>query len=424
MLDMKMIRLRAKEVQEAAIRRKIPFDVKELIAADDWRRMQMAAAEKLREERNRFAAAISELLRGGRIREAEEKKKEAAALHDRLALAETGLRDAREEFDRLMRLVPNLISPDTPEGDNDRDNVELRTDGQPPQFEFAPKDHVELGRLLDLIDVDRGVKIGGSRQYVLKGNGALLHRAVQQLAVDLLLEQGFTLLELPAMTKEEAFVGTGFFPASRDQSFAVDGENLFLAGTAEVPLVSYYAGETLDLSQPLLLAAAGPCFRSEVGSAGRDVRGLYRVHQFAKVEQVVLCRADLTLAEELLVRITAHAERLLQLLELPYRVVAVCAGDLSAKNYKQFDIETWMPSRNAYGETHSASLLLDYQARRSNIRYWDENGRLAFAYTLNGTMAASPRILIPLLECHQREDGTVRIPKALRPYIRGLEELK
>jgi seryl-tRNA synthetase len=239
-----------------------------------------------------------------------------------------------------------------------------------------------------------------------------------------LLGKGYTLLDVPVMAKEEAFTGSGFFPSNRDQTYSVDATGLLLAGTAEVPLISYCAGETLDLCEPMLLAAISPCFRSEVGSAGRDVQGLYRVHQFSKVEQVVICRAEHELAEALLEQITGNAEELLQLLELPYRVVAVCSGDLSHKNYKQYDIETWMPSRSGYGETHSASLLLDFQARRSRIRYRDEDGRLRYAYTLNNTMAASPRILIPLIENHQRGDGSIHIPPALRPYMRGMAELR
>lgn len=194
-------------------------------------------------------------------------------------------------------------------------------------------------------------------------------------------------------------------------------------GTSEVPLINYYSDEILDLRKPLKLAASSTCFRSEVGSAGRDVNGLYRVHQFAKVEQVVICENDPALSEELLQEITANAEELLQLLELPYRVMAVCIGDMSQKTYKQYDIETWMPSRNSYGETHSSSNVHEFQARRSNLRFRDKDGRLAYCHTLNNTAVASPRILIPLLENHQQEDGSILIPEALRPYMQGLERL-
>lgn len=280
-----------------------------------------------------------------------------------------------------------------------------------------------MGRLHRLFDTQRGVKTGGARSYFLTGNGVLLHRAVQQLALDLLVRQGFQLLEVPVMIRAEALVNTGFFPLGRDQVYKVENEDKVLAGTSEVPLISYYAGEIVELTEPVKLAAASVCFRSEVGSAGRDVHGLYRVHQFAKVEQAVLCRADPEESERLLQAITANAEELLQLLELPYRVMAVCAGDMSQKTYKQYDIETWMPSREAYGETHSASNLHDFQARRANIRYRDQGGSLQFCHTLNNTMVATPRILIPLLENHQEEDGSIRIPAALRPYMGGITRL-
>ena len=275
----------------------------------------------------------------------------------------------------------------------------------------------------DLIDIPRGVKIGGTRSYVLKGAGLLLHRAVQQLALDLLLKHGFTPMEVPLMVREDALVNTGFFPTGRDQVYELEGENKWLVGTSEVPLVSYYADEIVDVQEPVKLAAVSTCFRSEVGSGGRDVRGLYRVHQFAKVEQVILCAPDAEESERMLQEITGHAEELLQLLELPYRVVAVCTGDMSQKTYKQYDIETWMPSRGAYGETHSSSNLHDFQARRSNIRCLDAEGKLVYCHTLNNTAVASPRILIPLLENHQQEDGSIRIPAALRPYMGGAESL-
>ncbi|MNZ56604.1 Serine--tRNA ligase [compost metagenome] len=251
----------------------------------------------------------------------------------------------------------------------------------------------------------------------------MLHRAVQQLAVDLLLRKGFTLLDVPLMVRTEAMLQTGYFPLGEDQTYQIAGEDKWLAGTSEVPLIAYYGNEIVDAHKPIKLAAASMCFRSEVGSAGRDVHGLYRVHQFAKVEQVILCEADPELSERLLQEITANAEELLQCLELPYRVMAVCTGDMSQKTYKQYDIETWMPSRQAYGETHSSSNLHDFQARRSNIRYRDGNGILRYCHTLNNTAVASPRILIPLLENHQEEDGTVRIPLALQPYLSGMQRL-
>jgi seryl-tRNA synthetase len=322
-----------------------------------------------------------------------------------------------------MMLVPNVVSPDTPAGRSDADNVEVRRVGEPRMAESWMKDHVALGELHRMIDVPRGVKAAGTRNYYLTGDGALLHRAVQQLAIDLILAQDFALLEVPLMVRPDALYNTGFFPLGEDQVYRIEEENKHLIGTSEVPLVTYHANEIVDASEPIKLAAASVCFRSEVGSTGKDVQGLYRVHQFAKVEQVVLCEADPAVSDRLLNEITANAEKLLQLLELPYRVVAVCTGDMSQKTYKQFDIETWMPSRGSYGETHSSSNLHDFQARRSNIRYRDADGNLRYCHTLNNTAVASPRILIPLLEHHQAEDGSIQLPVALRPYMGGRDRL-
>lgn len=427
MLDMKEIRERLElrdAVQQAADLKGIPFSVAELVAADEERRALLLETEELRGRRNRYSEDISRMMREGRRDEAEEVKQQVKKVNTRLADTEKPLREAEAKWTQLMLLAPNIVSPDTPEGRSDEDNVEVKRVGEPPVFTFEPKDHVDLGELHRLMDLPRGVKTAGTRNYYLTGSGVLLHRAVQQLALDLLASKGFTLYDVPLMVRTEALNNTAFFPLGQDQTFQMAEENKWLVGTSEVPLVSYYSGEIVDVAEPIRMTAASLCFRSEIGSAGRDVRGLYRVHQFAKVEQVVLCEADLEVSERLHREITANAEELLQLLELPYRMMAVCTGDMSQKTYKQFDIETWMPSRGAYGETHSSSNLLDFQARRSNIRYRDRDGKLQYCHTLNNTAVASPRILIPLLENHQQEDGSVLIPKALQPYMNGLERLQ
>nr|WP_145405625.1 serine--tRNA ligase [Paenibacillus xylanexedens] len=423
MLDMKWVRAHAEEVQAAADGKKIKVDIAVLIQRDNERKALLQQTEEGRRLRNTLSAEIGKLMQTGEREQAETMRAQVKQLNDELEQKEAELALIQEEVTRLQWLVPNVVSPDTPAGLSDEDNVELRRVGELPEFDYAAKDHVELGELHGLIDIPRGVKIGGTRSYVLKGAGLLLHRAVQQLALDLLLKHGFTPLEVPLMVREDALVNTGFFPTGRDQVYELQGENKWLVGTSEVPLVSYYADEVIDVKEPVKLAAVSTCFRSEVGSGGRDVRGLYRVHQFAKVEQVILCAPDAAESERMLQEITGHAEELLQQLELPYRVVAVCTGDMSQKTYKQYDIETWMPSRGAYGETHSSSNLHDFQARRSNIRCLDEQGKLVYCHTLNNTAVASPRILIPLLENHQRADGSIHIPKALRPYMGGLERL-
>lgn len=423
MLDMGFIRENKEWVRETALRKKIDFPLDELLQLDDGRKTLLRETEELRAGRNALTKEVESLLRSGNKDRAEAVKEQVRSLAGRLAAAEAGLAEAEAKCRELMLLAPNPVSGDTPRGESDKDNVEIRRYGEPPEFGYAFRDHVELGELHDLIDIPRGVKAGGPRSYTLKGIGLYLHLAVQRLALDVLTGRGFTVMDVPSIVRPETLVRTGFFPGGMDQTYELSGENRWLAGTSEVPLVTLYQGEVIDVAEPVRLGGMSVCFRREVGSAGRDVRGLYRVHQFSKIEQVVLCENDPDVSERMLQEILANAEHILQLLELPYRVVAVCDGDMSLKTHKQYDIETWMPGRNAYGETHSASNLLDFQARRSNIRYQDRSGKLRYCHTLNNTAAATPRILIPLLENHQREDGSIHIPRALRKYMDGREAI-
>ncbi|MCT1398319.1 serine--tRNA ligase [Paenibacillus sp. p3-SID867] len=427
MLDMKWIRESTEnqeELQRVADQKGIALSVAELVRLDDQRRALLLTVEGLRQRRNAISQKISTLVRQGKQEEAERTKQQVKDINVELDEQEALYRKVDADYAQLLILVPNIVSPDTPVGASDEDNVEIRRVGEPPVFDYEYRDHVTLGEQHRMIDIPRGVKTAGTRSYYLTGIGAMLHRAVQQLAVDMLVAKGFTLMDVPLTVRTEAMENTAFFPLGQDQAFQITEQDKWLVGTSEVPLVSFYSGEVVDVAQPIRLAAASLCFRSEVGSGGRDVQGLYRVHQFAKVEQVVLCEASEEASEQLLQEITANAEELLQKLELPYRVVAVCTGDMSQKTYKQYDIETWMPSRGAYGETHSSSNLLDFQARRSNIRYRDAEGKLRYCHTLNNTAVASPRILIPLLENHQQADGSILIPKALRPYMNGMERIE
>lgn len=437
MLDIRFVRENPELVQKVADQKRIEFTVSELLQIDQQRREILQEVEELRYQRNIFSKKVTEYYQQQGATKAKEQhdikqdahvveslKQEVSQINNQLREIEEQFQKVDHQYNQLMLLVPNIVSGDTPIGASDEENVEIRRVGNVPEFDFPLKDHVELGELHDLFDIPRGVKVAGTRNYFLKGIGVQLHRAVQQLAIDLLQERGFTLMDVPVLLREEALFNTGFFPAGQDQTYHIAKDGQWLVGTAEAPLVSYYSDEIIDVSHPIRLAGVSPCFRREAGSAGRDVRGLYRVHQFAKVEQVVICKNDLDEAERLLQEMTQHAEDILQLLELPYRVVQVCTGDMGQKNYKQYDIETWMPSRDSYGETHSSSNVLDFQARRSKIRYRDEDGQLQFCITLNNTAVATPRILIPLLENHQREDGGFYIPKALRKYIQGVEMIK
>ncbi|MEK5024607.1 serine--tRNA ligase [Paenibacillus sp. FSL M7-1046] len=423
MLDMNWIRENEELVRNTAVWKNVDFPLDELLEWDDKRRGLRRDTEQHRAQRNTLTKEVEQLLRQGDTPGGEAAKEQVRKINVLLGKLEADLAEADRRCGELQLLAPNPVSGDTPIGDDDSQNVELRRTGALPDFGFAPRDHVELGELHDIIDIPRGVKAGGPRSYVLKGTGLNLHLAVQRLALDVLAARGFTTMDVPVIVRPEALERTGFFPGGMDQTYELTGEKRWLAGTSEVSLVSLYSDEIVDLAEPMRLAGMSTCFRREVGSAGRDVRGLYRVHQFSKIEQVVLCRGDNKVSEQMLQEILANAEHILQLLELPYRVVAVCSGDMALKTHKQYDIETWMPSRGAYGETHSASNLLDFQARRSGIRYRDEDGRLQYCHTLNNTAVATPRILIPLLENHQQEDGTIYIPKALQPYMGGREYL-
>ncbi|MED5017883.1 serine--tRNA ligase [Paenibacillus chibensis] len=423
MLTMQFIRENAAQVQQTAINKHIPFQVEKLLEWDITRRNLLLQTESLRAERNKLSKEIAPLMKEGRKETAEPMMARVKELNEDLGRLETELQEAERNVSEMLMLAPNIVSPDTPVGEDDNDNVEVRRVGEVPSFAFELRDHVTLGEMHDMIDIPRGVKTAGTRNYYLKGAGLYLHLAVQRLALDYLAARGFTPMDVPVMVRPEALNRTGFFPTGQDQTFELADEGKWLVGTSEVSLVSYYSDEIVDAAQPIRLAGMSACYRREIGSAGRDVRGLYRVHQFAKVEQVVLCKNDPAVSEALLQEITGHAESILQLLELPYRVMSVCTGDMSQKTHKQYDIETWMPSRAAYGETHSSSNLLDFQARRSNIRYRDEDGNLQYCHTLNNTAVASPRILIPLLENHQQADGSIYIPQALRPYMGGVDRL-
>lgn len=423
MLDMNWIKDNQELVRNTATWKRVDFPLEELLEWDEKRRELQQETEQMRARRNELTREVERSLRQGDRAAGEAVKEQVRELNGRLSLLEVDLTEAGDRCKALMLLAPNPVSQDTPIGHDDKDNVELRRTGTVREFTFTPRDHVELGELHDIIDIPRGVKAGGPRSYVLKGAGLMLHLAVQRLALDVLTARGFTPMDVPVIVRPEALERTGFFPGGMDQTYELSGDNRWLVGTSEVSLVSLYSDEIVDVDTPIRLAGMSACFRREVGSAGRDVRGLYRVHQFSKIEQVILCKNDEEVSEGMLQEILGNAEHILQLLELPYRVMSVCTGDMSLKTYKQYDIETWMPSREAYGETHSASNLLDFQARRSGIRYRDEDGRLQFCHTLNNTAVATPRILIPLLENHQQEDGSIYIPHALRKYMNGIERL-
>jgi len=309
---------------------------------------------------------------------------------------------------------------DVPVGKDDNDNVEIRRVNEPPGFAFEPGDHVELGLKHGLFDIERGVKVAGSRSYYLKNEGALLENALMRYALDFLTGRGFIPVITPVIVKEECMVGSGYFPTGRDEAYAIEKDGLFLIGTSEVTLVSLHMDEILKESDlPIKYAGQTTCFRREAGSYGKDVRGLYRVHQFQKVEQVVICKNDYEEMKRIHEELLANAEHIVKSLGLCYRVVEVCTGEMGMGQVRKHDIECYMPGRRGFGETHSCSSFADFQTRRSRIRYKSADGKNLFPFTLNNTAVASPRLIIALLENFQNEDGSINIPDVLVPYMNG-----
>jgi seryl-tRNA synthetase len=421
MLDIAFIRQFPDLVKAGAKKKRIQVDIDRLLEVDRQRRGLITEIEQLRAERNRQSKQLSSLAAGER----EALLSETRRLTEHLRRSETALTPLEVEFEQLMLQVPNVPAADVPEGLTDADNVELRRWGTPPTFAFTPRDHLELGDLLDLIDVKRAVRIAGARTYYLKNEAVLLELAVLRFTLDHMLRRGFVPMLVPHLVKDEAMIGTAYFPGGEEQAYRVEKDAVNLIGTAEVPLTAYHYDEILPESElPKRYVGMSACYRREAGTYGRDTHGLYRIHQFHKIEQVVICTADeqVSIAEH--EDIVRYAEEVLQALQLPYRVVNVCGGDLGAPQVKKYDIETWMPSRNGYGETHSASRFYDFQARRLKLRYRDRQGRVHYAHTLNNTVIASPRILIPILEIYQQEDGSISVPEVLRPYMGGIERIE
>ena len=430
MIDLKDLRENPDKYRRGAKLKNVGVDIDALLSLDAKRAAAQREFEQFRAEQNEASKSI------GKLKDPAEKQAAIARMGQvkaKVQDAESRAKAAEAELTPLLLAIPQPPDEDVPPGRDAADNVVERKWGEPRKFDFQPKSHQELGAALGIINFPAGVRIAGTRSYMLEGAGADLHNAVLRLALDMMTrEKGFTSLTVPVIVRESAMVGTGFFPAGREQTYHVQEDNLFLTGTAEVGLTAYHMDEVLDESMlPLKYTAVSTCFRREAGAAGKDTAGLYRVHQFEKCEQVVICRNDFEESKRWHMEMLGYSEELLQRLKLPYRVIRCSTGDIGVKNAAMFDIETWMPSRaepgkpdSGYGETHSASRLYEFQARRLNLRYRDKDGKVRFCHTLNNTVVASPRILIPILENYQNADGTVTVPEVLRPYMNGRERIE
>src|SRR5438309_2933921 len=400
---------------ERAIRDKgVDLDLDALLALDTGVRGLKTEIESLRAERNAISAQFPKASPEEKV-ELGSKAKEAGA---RAAVLEGELGDKEAELKALLLKLPGIPYEGAPVGPDESYNVVIRTVGTPRAFDFEPLDHVALIDRNDWADLSRVTQVSGSRTYCLKGALALLETKLMAWALEKIADAGFTPITVPAIARAQAFLNQGQFPGHEDETYQLPNDDLWLSGTAEVVLTSLHSGEILDGDKlPVLYAGFSPCFRREAGSAGKDVRGLTRVHQFVKVEQYVICEADDTKSAEWHARLLGLAEGLLEALEIPYQVIETSTGDMGLGKYRMNDIESWVPSLGKYRETHSCSTLHDWQARRANIRYRGADGKVRFAHTLNNTALASPRILVPLLENHQTADGRVKLPEAMQQLM-------
>lgn len=420
MLDIKFIRDYPGLIKEACRKKKIKFDVNYFLEIDRKRKELMKTIEELNTIKNQANKRIQ-------LAENEEVKKNIISQMRELDI-NSDLRNQEfkkidEEFKRLMLLIPSIPDESVPEGDSDLDNLEIKKWGEIKDFNFPVKDHIELAKNLDIIDFERGSNVAGFRGYFLKKEAALICMAIWQYSMELLSKRGFMPMIAPSLVKEDALIGTGYLPQQEDEVYCTS-DNMYLAGTSEVAIMNYHAKEILkEEDLPVKYMGFSPCFRTEVGSYGKDTQGIFRVHEFMKIEQVVLCSDNKEETVLLHEEITKNAEDILQGLEIPYHVVLNCTGDLGLGQVKKYDIEAWIPSQKRYRETHSSSYFFDFQTRRLNIKYKTKQGEIKLAYSLNNTGIATPRILMPLLENNQQKDGSIKIPKVLHKYL-GFKEIK
>lgn len=428
MLDINYIRDNPGKVKQVARDKNIAVDVDKLLEIDKSKRKLQTKIDDFQNKRNQLAKTLQ------KGKPSSEKIVEGKALKDAVKKAEVDFNKLQEDYLDLMVKVPQIISEDTPIGKDEKDNVEIYRWGEPPKFDFKPLSYLELGKKLDLLDCKRGVKISGYRGYYVKNEAVMLQLGLMFYALRKLIAEGFTPMIPPTLVRSFVLFGSGYFSgreydAKVDEVYKIangeklaDGttgkENKFLVGTAEPSLLAYYANETLEEEKlPLKMCGFSQCYRSEIGSYGKDTKGIYRVHEFMKVEQVCFAKADLVEAEKIHQEMIAISKELHEELKLPYRQLQICTGDMGAGKYKMYDLEAWIPSRNSYGETGSASNFLDWQARRLRIQYRNQNGDKKYPYLLNNTALASPRTLIAIMENYQQKDGSIEVPTVLRDFV-------
>jgi seryl-tRNA synthetase len=414
MLDIKFIRENKDVIALGAKKKNIKFDVEELLAVDSKRRELMQSMEAMKAEQNSFSEKITKA-------ESPEAKAEMIAkmkeVKEEFQKQEEVFKEIIKNWQLLMLQVPNVPDISVPEGDTDADNKEVKSWGTIPKFDFEPKDHITLMQNLDMVDLERGVKVAGFRGYFLKNDGAMLSYAIWQCAMDHFIKKGFSPMIVPSLVKRENFVGSGYLPQSEEDLYKTqDGD--YLAGTAEVATMGYHADEILEQNKlPIKLLSFSPCFRREAGSHGKDVKGLIRVHEFYKLEQVVLCEASHEESVKNHEALNRNTEEFIESLGIPYHTVTNCGGDLGLGQVKKYDIELWVPLENKYREISSASYFHDFQTRRLNIRYRDNENKMRYVHSLNSTAIPTPRILVSLVENYQQSDGSIKIPEVLQKYF-------
>ncbi len=424
MLDIKFIIDNIDTIKEGLQKKgysKEDLDIDGLVALYKDITKLKTSSQALAEEKNKLSNSI----KAAKPEERQEIINKSKALGEELKKEMEKLNAEQEKFSLLEFKMPNMPSPESPVGPDDSGNVVRRKVGDVPHFDFKPRDHIELMEINDWSEMERIARVSGSRTYAIKNDLAKLELAMHMMVLDKLRTNGFTIITVPSISKEKPLYGQGYLPFSRDEIYYMPEDDIYLSGTAELILNSLRADEILQENElPILYAGFSPCFRREAGAAGKDTRGLVRVHQFMKTEQFVICKNDISESEKWHKKLLAISEEVLQDLELPYQVLEVCTGDMGAPKYRQYDLEAWVPSQNCYRETHSCSNITDWQARRTNLRYRDNaDGKVKFAHTLNNTGIATPRALVPFIENHQNEDGSVNIPVKLQPYMGGKQRI-